>query len=231
MRKKCRICGSIKKIEDFHKKKNTPDGHRNECKECVKDIQKKYKNAPDFKDKQKEYDKKKYAENREQILERKKEYYQENKEDILSYKKIYREENETTIKEKLKIYRENHREEAKEYAKIYKVENRDKYYKYRRDNPHCIAWRSVLYSTLNRLGTSKQGHTIDMLGYSAIDLKEHLEKQFLEGMTWDNHGEWHIDHKKPVTAFTSDEEMRVVCALDNLQPLWAEDNLRKKNKY
>jgi hypothetical protein len=87
----------------FHKKKNTSDGHRNECKECVKDIQKKYKEAPGFKEKQKEYDKIRYEENRDKILERKKQYHIENQEKILSYKKVYREEN----KEKIKIWRQN----------------------------------------------------------------------------------------------------------------------------
>ena len=52
--KKCRICEDIKELSEFHKKKSTKDGHRNECKECVKDIQKKYKEAPGFKEKQKE---------------------------------------------------------------------------------------------------------------------------------------------------------------------------------
>lgn len=50
-------------------------------------------------------------------------------------------------------------------------------------------------------------------------------------MTWNNHGEWHIDHKKPVTAFDTNADIKEVCALSNLQPLWAEDNLRKKNNY
>ena len=58
MEKICRVCGTPKFIEEFHKKKGTPDGHRNECKECVKDIQKKYKEKSGFKEKQKEYDKK-----------------------------------------------------------------------------------------------------------------------------------------------------------------------------
>lgn len=218
MLKICRICGKLKELTDFHKKKDTPDGVRNECKECVKDIQKKYKNVEGFKEKQKEYDKMTYEKNKDKILKRKKEYHIENKQEILKKKAEYR-----SIPE--------NKERNRQYIKQYKVENKDKYYKYRRDNPHYIAWRSVLYSTLKRLNTSKQGHTIDMLGYSAIDLKEHLEKQFLEGMTWDNHGVWHIDHKKPVTSFDSNADMRVVCALDNLQPLWAEDNLRKKNNY
>ena len=60
MEKQCRVCGKIKFVNEFHKKKNTLDGFRKECKECVKEIQKKYKEAPGFKEKQKDYDKNRY---------------------------------------------------------------------------------------------------------------------------------------------------------------------------
>lgn len=138
-------------------------------------------------------------------------------------------------------YRKNHREEAREYMKKYRNENTEKFYKYRRDNPHIIAWRTIVYSTLKRLETEKQGHTIDELGYSANDLKVHIEKQFTVGMNWYNHGEWHIDHIKPVTLFEKDTDVRIVCALENLRPMWAttreidgiiyEGNINKIDKY
>lgn len=176
----CRICRDDKPLSEYHLKIGTTDGHRHECKECVKVIQKKYKEADGFKEKDREYQKKRYEEKREEILQDKKDYHIKNKETILEKKKEYRSdpENKERIKDYLVDYRENHRDEAREYAKKYQVENRDKYYEYRRNNPHCIAWRSVLHSTLKRLGTFKQDHTINMLGYSALDLKCHLEKQF-----------------------------------------------------
>ena len=133
--KKCRVCEKIKKIDDFHKKKSSKDGHRNECKECVKNIQKKYKEAPGFKEKRVEYDKKRYNENREDILERKKEYHIENREDILSYKKIYRKEN----KDAIKTWRDNNTDK-----------NINGQARYRENNPHIIVWRSLLYSTLQK---------------------------------------------------------------------------------
>jgi len=235
--KKCRICEDMKEVSEFHKKRSTKDGYRNECKECVKDIQKKYKEAPGFKEKQAEYDKKRYEEKREEILEHKKEYYQDNKEDILKQKSEYRQKPEEILEHKKEYYQDNkedilkqkseyrqkpeNRQRNNDYGKIYRVENREKFYKHRRDNPHIIAWRSILYSTLKRLNTSKQSSTIDELGYSALELKDHIEKQFTEGMNWDNHGEWHIDHIKGVINFDSDTEVSIVCALDNLQPLWS----------
>ena len=69
-----------------------------------------------------------------------------------------------------------------------------------------------------------------MLGYSALDLKNHIQSLFTEGMSWDNHGDWHIDHIKAVANFPDNTDIKVVCALENLQPLWAFDNL-SKNKY
>jgi hypothetical protein len=206
MHKKCRVCNKIKSIDEFHKKKNTLDGHRNECKECVKNIQKKYKESPGFKEKRKEYDKERYENNRDKILERKKEYHEENREKILSYKKVYREEN----KDKIKKWRSENMFRYSEGQARY----REKY-------PHIIAWRSILYSTLDRLGTEKQGHTIDMLGYSALELKYHIENQFQPGMNWKNYGDWHIDHIKGVINFDPLTDVKIVCALENLRPLWA----------
>ena len=206
--KKCRLCSDMKEITEFHKKNGAPDGVRNECKECVKDIQKKYKEAPGFKEKQKEYDKKRYDELREQILQRKREYHIENRETILIKKKEYRD-------------RPENKERLKEYSAIYRIENKEKFYKYRRENPHCIAWRSILHSTLKRLGTFKQDHTINMLGYSALELKNHIENLFTEGMSWKNYGEWEIDHIKPVISFLPTDDVKEVCALENLRPLWS----------
>lgn len=80
-----------------------------------------------------------------------------------------------------------------------------------------------------------------MLGYSAEELKKHISNLLTDGMSWDNYGEWHIDHIKPVSLFDRDTPMSVVCALSNLQPLWAttreingiiyEGNLNKNNFF
>jgi hypothetical protein len=69
------------------------------------------------------------------------------------------------------------------------------------------------------------------VGYTLNELKLHLQNQFKDGMSWDNMGEWHIDHIFPISAFNftkpEDPEFRQCWALDNLRPLWATDNLRK----
>lgn len=69
---------------------------------------------------------------------------------------------------------------------------------------------------------------INLVGYSSKELLLHLEKQFKDGISWDNYGEWHIDHIVPVSAFNftkySDPDLKLCWALSNLQPLWAKDN-------
>lgn len=50
-------------------------------------------------------------------------------------------------------------------------------------------------------------------------------------MEWSNYGEWHIDHKIPSSWAKNEEEIIKLNHYTNLQPLWAEDNLSKKNYY
>jgi len=74
----------------------------------------------------------------------------------------------------------------------------------------------------------------DLVGYTCKDLMTHLESQFKDGMSWDNKGKWHIDHIIPRSRFhfdsPEDTEFKQCWALNNLQPLWAEDNLAKRNR-
>jgi|TARA_E500000318_G_scaffold94438_1_gene93786 hypothetical protein len=84
-------------------------------------------------------------------------------------------------------------------------------------------------------GILKSNHTLDLLGCSAFELKAHLESKFQDGMSWDNYGRdgWHCDHIRPCASFDlSDPKQQEECFhYSNLQPLWAKDNLSKKDKY
>jgi endogenous inhibitor of DNA gyrase (YacG/DUF329 family) len=95
--------------------------------------------------------------------------------------------------------------------------------------------RGRLRQTLKHRGVKKTNQTFSLVGYTKYELKEHLESQFTDGMSWENMSEWHIDHIRPVSSFNYDStehpDFKKCWALNNLQPLWAEDNLRKNNKW
>jgi hypothetical protein len=81
-------------------------------------------------------------------------------------------------------------------------------------------------------GSYKSGMALHELGCTVGMLKQHLSAKFKHGMSWDNYGEWHIDHIKPLSAFdlSDPEQISVACNYNNLQPLWAKDNLMKGSK-
>jgi hypothetical protein len=243
----CKGCGEEKNLEDFHKDKNTKDGYKAMCKECRKIETSEYcfKNREVIREKVK-----KYRENNKGYIEINKKYREKNREFVFKLKKEwsesekgresrrrYYQENTENIKQKVKIYCDKNSEKIKTQRR--KMRETDEYklwmsrYRkiHRKTHPHIYAWRSLLRNTITRLGTKKETQTIKLLGYSATILKEHIENLFTEGMTWENYGKWHIDHIKPVSSFDKNEKVSVVCSLENLQPLWALDNLRKLNKY
>ncbi|MFZ6043687.1 hypothetical protein ACOV11_24710 [Vibrio natriegens] len=91
-------------------------------------------------------------------------------------------------------------------------------------------------STIRRLEANDKGNLSkyeNILGYTEKQFKKHIESQFERGMSWSNRGEWHIDHIKPISAFLKEGicDIKIINNLHNLQPLWAEDNLKKSNNY
>jgi len=118
-----------------------------------------------------------------------------------------------------------YKENPEKRPKRKKEKNLERYYK----NKVNMNFSRRMRKSLNGL---KNGMSWESLvGYTIIDLKEHLEKQFTDGMTWENYGEWHIDHVKPICKFNINsvdcEDFKTCWSLDNLQPLWAIDNLKK----
>ncbi len=70
------------------------------------------------------------------------------------------------------------------------------------------------------------------LGYTARELKEHIEKMFLNRMSWRNWGKvWHIDHIRPVSRWPLTSSYAEVHSLSNLQPLLVAENLSKGSKW
>lgn len=141
--------------------------------------------------------------------------------------------NPTLTKEKLKKFYEKNPEKRQEYRKNYKNRKHEQR-KERRNSDvifnlvnrvRCRIWK---YLTINNI--TKKNRTLDIVGCTPQELKEHLEKQFSNGMTWENRIEWHIDHIIPLSSAKTEEELYKLCHYTNLQPLWAVENMKKGNK-
>lgn len=96
-----------------------------------------------------------------------------------------------------------------------------------------LACRSRLKSAVRAQEARKHQKTIDLLGCDTAHLKRHLESLWKPGMSWKNHGKWHIDHIKPCSSFNLliEEEQHRCFHWSNLQPLWRQDNHRKGDKW
>lgn len=112
-------------------------------------------------------------------------------------------------------------------------ETRRKTLQKRRDEDPKYRVMMALHCRLYMAVKEKTGKTVELTGCSKEDLINHLESKFIEGMTWENYGEWHIDHIRPCASFDLEdpEEQRKCFNWTNLQPLWAQDNIRKGAKF
>ena len=164
-------------------------------------------------------------------IECEKEYKKENKDRIREYKKNYFLGNVDNLYEKRKEWNKKNIEKMREYFNQYKKE------RIKTDVNFAIKCRLRSRLRMALKGHCKSKSTMQLLGCSVEELKLHLEKGFYnhkttgEPMTWEKYGEFHIDHIRPCSAFDlSDPEQQKICFhYTNLQPLWAEDNLRKSD--
>lgn len=155
--------------------------------------------------------------------------------------KKYKEKNKEKISEYNKKYKYAHREEICEYNKKYNIKNRKEiqtrhtaYLREKRQTDPQYKISSLLRTRINKVinGQNKE-NTLKMLGCSYKFLMNWLSFQFEDDMTFDNHGlVWHIDHIIPCNCFDlTDNDERLKCFnWSNLQPLYAQKNLSKKDK-
>lgn len=204
--KVCTTCQEEKVISEFHKEKKGKYGVKSKCKECFYECK---RNNP----KEKEYRRNNYVRHREKKLAYKKQYYWGNVEKIAEYNKEY-----------------NAREEVKEAKTKY---NRE-YERKRKSNDSLYKFKKNIQSNISRsissAGYRKNSRTQDILGCDYNFLREYLARQFKDGMSWDNYGEWEIDHIKPISSAKDFSDVVKLNHYTNLQPLWKEDNRKKHNK-
>jgi hypothetical protein len=226
-------------------------------KEYTKRCEEKYKEI--YKKKRTEYSRRYREKNREEYNKKQRERWENNKETYKEYNKIsylknkkWHEEYRAKNKEKISLYRQEHQEHLNELARIRYAKNKDKHREYRQQNKerlneHNKKWqkkarktnslfrikslfRSAVLQSFKRIGLNKPTNTEKLMGCTAEEAKAHIESLFQEGMTWENYGEWHIDHIRPVCTFT-EVDIHLMNNIKNLQPLWAEDNFKKSSKY
>jgi len=234
--KVCSKCGIEKELSEFPNCKSTKDGLKSYCKECKKEIGKKYRlNNKEKISKQKiiyrlnniekvQQSIKKWQENnKEKISKAANVYYHKNKEKIRKYNKEYRLKNKEILnkKDRLRGKRIRLKRSVKDKEKINKHQR--KYRKNRKEidtlfkmtcnlrTRTCIAFKSKSWS--------KNNTTQKILGCDFETAHKHLEKQFTKGMNWNNYGEWHIDHIIPLASAKPEEELIKLCHYRNLQPL------------
>jgi hypothetical protein len=159
--------------------------------------------------------------------------------------KKWRDNNKEYLADKSKTWYEQNKEHRKEYHKKWRTDNIDKWRQTKRDYERnrkasdplyklISNFRTAIYQVLKESNVEKNRHYFDILQYTPEELIIHLESQFKDTMTWDNYGEWHVDHKLPITSFNieemGDKEFMKCWALENLQPMWGDENIRKSNK-
>lgn len=169
-----------------------------------------------------------------------------------AYQDKYREDGRPAISRAARKARmtEADREEARRYARNYyhsvmSEEQRDR--KRRRQNERQAERReseprfrlrhtmsAFIHDSLRKRGSKKPAGWQSLVGYSVEDLRRHLERQFTRGMSWENYGEWHVDHIRPIACFdwqsAEDPGFKSCWALSNLRPLWAQENRKKSGK-
>ena len=152
---------------------------------------------------------------------RMKEWYQERKEELAAVRKASYPVN----KEKILTANRAWRKENPDYMAQYQSKRR------KNDPLFKLAsnLRIRLCEALQKTTWQKNTHFSEYIGCTQEELKIHIEKQFQPGMSWDNQGEWHIDHIIPLSSAKTEKEMYKLCRYDNLQPLWAEDNWSKND--
>ena len=168
-----------------------------------------------------------------------KEYYAKNIEVLSEKSKKYHIEHRDTILERQRLYRINNIEKIKVGQRKYHRDNKDVTNRYLRNKIKTDINFKLKHTLRSRLrcaikNNQKAGSAVKDLGCTISEFKIHIEKQFKLGMTWDNWSKagWHIDHEIPLDAFdlTDIEQFLQACHYTNLQPMWAKENLEKKNK-
>jgi hypothetical protein len=239
--KTCKRCTISKEENLFGKNKNNKDGLSIYCFDCerLRGIEYREKNRNKVNESAKSYRKnnpEKYKESIEKYLtknphmtskERMKKYMESD--DFRSKyqlkQKDWRIKNIDKLREKRKEYYHNNKEKENEKNNIWKKNKMktDGFFRMKKNLRDRI--RDYLK------GNIKSKRTKEIIGIDYEEFRNYISNMFTEGMSWDNYGNWHLDHIIPLCEAKNEEEIIKLNHYTNLQPLWAEDNLKKNRKY
>lgn len=180
------------------------------------------------------YYKCKECRNEKRNKKRREKYQPKNKEEVLKKRDVNKLKSIQKQREYTKKWRAKNKEKRLEYEKKYIENNREKInQRFRNRYKNDISFR-IKRNLRTRIwhaikNNYKNGRTLELLDCSVEFLKQYLESKFQPGMTWENYGDWHIDHIKPCASYNlaDPEQQRECFHYTNLQPLWAKDNLSK----
>lgn len=239
--KKCPKCKKVKQIDKFGNRKKNKDGKRYQCKKC-ESIYKKERYLNNI-DRERKKGRDRYFKNRERYNATNKLWRQNNPDKAKAATAAWRNTNPEKVKE-------THRKACRKYYKknpgktMEWVKNNPekrkasvrRYYEKCRARPMARLNSSISALMRFYLKNNKGGvHWEKLVGFTLKQLKKHLEKQFENGMTWENYGRkgWQVDHKIPVSVFNfvkpEDDDFKRCWSLKNLQPMWAKENIVKSN--
>ncbi len=255
--KKCSKCGELKSINDFYKDEARKDGHFSGCKKCEAEYRKeRYKNNPEsYKENNRKYREK----NPEKEKERKRKWRKKNPEKVKEINRKRYKNNKEKERKRNREWKKNNPEKVNESNRKRYKNNPEKVNesvrKWIKNNPEKVRennrkWLLIPKNRLSKniskairksLKGNKNGmHWEGLVDFTLQDFMSYFESKFKKGMSWDNYGKnhgkkgWDIDHKKAIARFNftsyEDKEFKECWALDNLQPMWHDENMRKGNK-
>ena len=241
MLRTCSKCGEDLPWSSFYRKTNNvskTSSLRSACKQCTNAQNSKW-----------------VASNKEKHIKMQADWYLKNVDKVKTDSRKWREANREKYNERASAYKkkywansEDYRAKCAEQNKAWRESNRKKIRLYKKGYARALRASSPHYRLNQNMGRvinlalngQKAGKKWeDITGYSVDELILHLESLFTEGMSWDNYGEWHVDHIAPRKIFVVEdidgnidwETVGCCWDLSNLQPLWAKDNFAKGGEF
>jgi hypothetical protein len=249
----CSLCKIEQPISNFHirKKSGKP---RKDCKKCCSDRAIKYREcnyerhkvvSKQYRDANKDTINKKISEYRVANKHKRNEYYAKNREKLKAANKASYDKNRDVNIQKRKDWYSNNKDRHSDARSAYAAENKDRLRSARRKWENNRLRNDVDYRLRKKLSGrireaakgmyKKSSATEKLIGCDLGAFKVYIESLFLEGMNWGNWAQfgWHIDHKTPLSWFdlSKEEDRAKAFHYTNMQPLWWQDNIKKKNKY